>query len=247
MPVYEKANEEVYEAMTAAMERFHPGLRDAGVMVDCIVAKGKTDPDGQPIEAAVKLHGYPCAAKVKVIGPKDRAMGRGDAEIVLDGDAWPTWSPQRRAALFDHELNHLELKVNKKGGVIRDDQDRPKLKLRLHDVQAGWFLSVAQRHGAASFEVAQAEKLFTDHGQILFPFASGTRPIEKAEAFLAGGKKGGDVESVTLSSGGRSVTLTAEHRRKADAMLKKERDRSPRGMKSIAKDLAGGAASMPPG
>jgi hypothetical protein len=48
--------------------------------------------------------------------------------------------------------------------------DRPKLTLRRHDFQAGWFHEIAQRHGEASPEVRSAKQLMAGTGQLYFDF-----------------------------------------------------------------------------
>jgi hypothetical protein len=51
-----------------------------------------------------------------------------------------------------------------------DALDRPKLAMRKHDHQFGWFDEVAQRHGEASPEVRQARVLMEKSGQLYFDF-----------------------------------------------------------------------------
>jgi len=154
MPTYRKASAEVNQIVEEMVEKFHGPLRDAGVQIECLFAYALTDDNGDSTGPALKLGGYPCNAVVRVLNLKDRTVGRGDAEIVIDGDQWDTWDDEQKRALIDHEIEHLELKTDD-DGVIRDDLGRPKLRLRKHDHQFGWFDSIARRHGAASFEVQQ--------------------------------------------------------------------------------------------
>jgi hypothetical protein len=150
------------------LERYHGPLRDSGVTVDVLFAKPKPAGDGT-IEAdavALKHHGYQVAGLCKVNSYKLRVQKHADAEIVLDGERWPTWSDDEKDALIDHELEHLELKTDKQGNVVRDDVGRPKLRIRLHDHEFGWFDSVARRHGKHSFEVQQYEQFREAHRQL---------------------------------------------------------------------------------
>ena len=55
---------------------------------------------------------------------------------------------------------------------VLDECARPKLKLKKHDRQFGWFDKIAERHGHASGEVRQALKLFTEARQLYFDFGS---------------------------------------------------------------------------
>jgi hypothetical protein len=70
--------------------------------------------------------------------------------------------------LIDHELTHLAKK-----GTIFDPLDRPKLSMRLHDHQFGWFDQIAKRHGRASIEVKQVRAFFESSGQMYFDFEGG--------------------------------------------------------------------------
>ncbi len=70
---------------------------------------------------------------------------------------------------MDHELTHLEL-AEKEGAPVLDDGGRPKLKMRLHDYEFGWFTEVAERHKENAIEVQQARALIDGDGQVYFPF-----------------------------------------------------------------------------
>jgi len=223
MPIYTKGQPELVEQMQRMLHRWHPGLRDAGVKVDVVVAFAKKDEHGYPMGPAIKHHGCVVAGYVRILNLKDRVMGRGDAEIVIVGDRWPEWPVAKQNALFDHELFHLELRVDVKGAAVRDDASRPLLKIRPHDYEFGWFVVIAERHGDMSFERVQAEKIFTQAGQLLFPFAAGVSRVERAEAFLAGGKN---------EKAGEGRALLPINARK---------------IKRATKELAGGSRSMPPG
>lgn len=193
MPIYENAPAECRQICDRMIERYHGPLKGAGVTIDLLFALPRTDSDGEvPVDAvALKLHGYPVAAMVKVNSYKLRVQGHADAEIIIDGDRWPTWSADEKESLIDHELEHLELKSDGHGNLVRDDLDRPKLRMRLHDHEFGWFDSIARRHGKASFEVQQYEKFAASHRQLWIDFKD----------------ESSDIESVTISSGSESVTL----------------------------------------
>lgn len=124
----------------------------------------------EPHEPCLKHQGYPAAAVVRITPLKDRAQGLPDAQIVVDRAYWLACTQPQRDALIDHELTHLERVVSKTGKPKVDALDRPKLAMRKHDVQTGWFNEVAERHGAASPEVRQAKALVASTGQLYFPF-----------------------------------------------------------------------------
>lgn len=193
MPLYSKAPAECQAICKRMLEKYHGELVDAGVTVDFLFAQ--TDPEKEEA-SALKLHGYACNAIVKVVSYKLRVQGHADAEIVIDGDKWPSWSDLERDALIDHEITHLELRHDKDGKVARDDNDRPKLGLRLHDHEFGWFDSIARRHGKASFEVQQYEQF---KKQTFFEFADSDRGRLTPTDF-----------TVSISTGGKTVTTTPE-------------------------------------
>jgi hypothetical protein len=170
MPRYEKAPVECTQIVERMMEKYHGPLKDAGVTIDILFAKNKADDGDIDAEAcALKLHGYQVAAMVKINGYKLRVQGHADAEIIIDGERWYTWSDEEKDALLDHELEHLELKA-KEGVVLRDDLDRPRLRMRKHDHQFGWFDACARRHGKHSFETQQFEQFCESHRQLWIDF-----------------------------------------------------------------------------
>lgn len=150
---YQRADKGLHKIVESVMKQHHRALHDAGVKVDVIFIDSDSD-------HALKLRGRPCLATVGILSLKDRAMGRGDAEITIDKTSYAGWGPEELRAVIDHELTHLVPKIDKKSGkVARDDLDRPKLCMRMHDYEFGWFEETVQRYGAASAEYKQAQQL----------------------------------------------------------------------------------------
>jgi len=89
-------------------------------------------------------------------------------EILIDGDWWEAAPEKEQLAVLDHEFTHI--------AVSSDDDDlgRPKIELRYHDYEFGWFRSVAERHGKASQECQQMAAIVEESGQFLLPFQAGT-------------------------------------------------------------------------
>lgn len=146
---------------------FHPDLIAAGVTFDLLSVA--TDGDGP----ALTLHGVEADAIVSTTNVKQRAKGAADVEIVFDEAKYLFMSDAEKDALVDHELEHVELKRDAKTNSVKlDCRGRPKIKMRPHDAEFGWFTSVAERHGEASGEIQQARKLFAIGEQIFFPFAA---------------------------------------------------------------------------
>lgn len=127
--------------------------------------------DAESSDSVLKHQGYAAQALIRITPLRDRAQGIADACIVIDRSTWLTLSSPQRDALIDHELTHLARKVDKETSeLLFDALDRPKLVMRQHDHQFGWFDEIAQRHGDASPEVRQAKVLMESSGQLYFDF-----------------------------------------------------------------------------
>lgn len=132
MSTFQKCNGEVRKMAAGILSEFesHKQLLDAKVTIDYVFAFGERDDDGNLISDALTHDGVRALGITRKIPLKDRVMGRGDAEVALDGDWWNgTASEEMQRALLDHELHHIALKV-KKGQLLYDAHGRPELKLR---------------------------------------------------------------------------------------------------------------------
>src|SRR5262245_4301901 len=160
--------EEVGPLVMKLVERNYPDLGD--VTYNLLFAHGPRDENGQIKAPALKLHGYPCCAIIKINSLEQRVAGLADVTIKIDGDEWPDWDDRRRAAILDHELYHLVPFI--KGKAIQtDDAGRPKLKLRNHDWQLGGFAEIVRRHGDHAVEAVAFRATADRHGQLLMPWA----------------------------------------------------------------------------
>lgn len=172
MATYRKADSDVFALIKELIADNHPELDEAGVKVGARFAYAPRDDNtGEPKGAALKHHGYEAAAIVKIVSQKDRVMGFPDAVIDIDGMAWEQgWSDERKRGVLDHELTHLEVKRDDEGGILLDDCNRPKLKIRLHDWELGGFESIARRYKEQALEVEAARAMADKYGQLLFPW-----------------------------------------------------------------------------
>ena len=182
MSTYQKCPPEVRELAEEMMKEFlsYKELLEAKVKIDFLFAYAEVGEDGESKGDAITKHGIRALGLTRKIGIKDRVMGRGDAEVLLDGDWWEEATPGRRRALLDHELHHLEAVKDDDGVVIRDDLKRPKLRLRKHDVEVGWFAVVAGRHGSNSLEIEQAKSVMDSYGQLFWPVIDAREPLQLA-------------------------------------------------------------------
>ena len=169
---YEPADDEVLEMVRDILKKFesHHPLIEAQVTIDVLMAYAEKDEEtGEPTGPALMLNGYSAQAIAKIVGYKERVKGCKDAEIRIDGDWWndhPGY--EERCGLIDHELNHFAVRV-KDGAIVHDVAGRPKLRMRKHDVQIGWFKIIAERHGNYSQERIQARAIMDRSGQSFWP------------------------------------------------------------------------------
>lgn len=157
--IYSKAPQDIADRARPLIEKNHFELFQFKLQIDFIFARATVDTDGMPTGPAVKHGGYPADAVARILTTKDRVMGRGDCEIVIDEDRWMLLTDEEKDALLDHELEHFQIAKDKEGQPKLDDIHRPKLKMKKHDHQFGWFDNIARRHGLASGEVRQFQQL----------------------------------------------------------------------------------------
>lgn len=149
-------------------------------------------------------------ATVKINPLKARVLGSGDALVMIDGDRWMDFEEPEQRAILDHELTHLELVYDDDGELpeaaieaaeanptkerprpIRlDDEGRPRLRIRLHDHQFGWFDDVVARHGRQAVEWAQFEKFRDGALQQLWLPGLGLAPAPAESDEAKKGRKG---------------------------------------------------------
>jgi len=171
MPTYQKADSSIAMLAIKLMKQFddHEPLDAAKVKIDYVFAFGDVNEAGETVGDAITKNGFRAFGVTKVMPLKDRAMGRGDVEIMLDGDNWRTSNADEQAALLDHELHHISVKADRAGNIQFDDLGRPLIKLRKHDIEVGWFSLIASRHGTASIERQQAKSIMDGKGQFYWP------------------------------------------------------------------------------
>lgn len=68
-------------------------------------------------------------------GDLDRELDEWDFIILLNEDAWPTFSEKQKERLIFHELGHAQVSVDTNGEPKRDDRGRLVCRIRKHDIQ----------------------------------------------------------------------------------------------------------------
>lgn len=153
MSWYSIANEGVNLTIQKVMKENHGDLHAEGVTITALIARSEEGP-------AIKVRGSEAAGCIRITKLAERTLGLGDAIMILDGERMNLWTSKRLQAVIDHELRHLVLAKSKKTGEIqRDDEGRPKLRIRPHDFEFGWFSRTAELYGEESYEVSQAREI----------------------------------------------------------------------------------------
>lgn len=165
MKTYSQASADLLKRIERMQAEHHPDLAKVTIGALFVFDDEKTS------ESVLKHQGYPAAATVRITSLKDRALGIADAVIVVDRAHWGSLNAAQMNALIDHELEHLGTVLDTDTGKPKfDGMDRPKLAMRQHDHQLGWFDGVARRHGEASPEICQARQLLEQTKQLYFDF-----------------------------------------------------------------------------
>ncbi len=86
---YAQAGEDVRQLGFNLITKYHQELAEAEVKIDYIFAFAELDKEGEKKAPAIMHGGYRALGLARKLSLKDRVMGRGDCEIVLDGDEWP--------------------------------------------------------------------------------------------------------------------------------------------------------------
>lgn len=162
---YQQTNE--LDAMIAKLieeKPYHKDLHVTGATVQVLFYHGGDI-------APLTHRGVTCFACIELVPLKYRTLGLLDATIIIDWEQWKTMDELRQIALVDHELYHLQIKKLKDGSNATDDLGRPKMFMRPHDIEIGWFVEIAKEHKEASIEVMQATSMATTYRQQLFRFA----------------------------------------------------------------------------
>jgi hypothetical protein len=154
MATYTQCDEATRRRVQKITAMYHPELAEAGVTFNLLFA-APTSEDAPAISAA----GYKALAQIKIVSLKDRVAGLADATILFDEPEWVGAPDARKDAIIDHELTHLELKLNKFAQVKTDDAGRPKLSIRLHDFHHGGFFDIVRRHQMAAVEAEAVEEV----------------------------------------------------------------------------------------
>jgi hypothetical protein len=165
-----KAIKDFALAILAQYETYKPVL-DAKVNIEFLFAHGERDPETDAIVSdAITLRGFRALGTCRKTNSEERAAGRGDAVVMLDADWWEEADEAAQRALLDHQLFHIDVCHDEDGIVIKDKGGRPRLRMRKHDVELGFFKLVAERNGVHSQECKLAKIIMDHSGQAYWPY-----------------------------------------------------------------------------
>lgn len=188
MATYKRASKEITKLVANVMKMWHAPLEDAGVKLSILTVWSPVDDKGVAKGRPIIHGGRAVLAYVKVCSLKQRVQGVGDAELIIDGEAWNGMKAAKKKSLVDHELEHLKIIFDSEDNAKTDSEGRPKMKLKLHDYELGGFNDVALRHGKQSHEAEQVREVFEQHPQMFFGFVDDLREDEERKSKGTKGK-----------------------------------------------------------
>ena len=160
---YSECPSEIIMRVKRMVQDGYPELAEADVTMHLLWAVNDKG-------AAIKHHGWPSKALIRINNLRDRVAGLSDVILLIDERGWQEWSEEQQTAILDHELFHLEVKHDKEGAIKFDDANRPKLRLKPHDWQMGGFNVIAERHGTASPEFEAMHEIARQWKQLDLPW-----------------------------------------------------------------------------
>jgi hypothetical protein len=153
---YQKCDETVRELLDELLEKYRGDLVDAEATIELLFAFG-----------GIRKEGMLVLGRCKINSLQDRAEGKCDVTITLDGDRWPHLPDKRRRALLHHELSHIEDWDVEDHGT--DDLGRPALKARHGDWSFDGFDRILDLYGDQSIEHANLAMIAEKHRQMTLP------------------------------------------------------------------------------
>lgn len=168
--IYEKANKDTLAVLRETMHRYHPEKHTQGLRVAMVMVTPPTDGEGEPTDAALRRNSWRVAADLRLVKLRERVLLPFDVVMQVDAFWWADARPENRIALIDHQLTRLEFKRHE-NEIVKDDDGRPRLFVRLEDYCVTGFRECVVRHGAASIEYQQIAEFEKKHSQGWFAWA----------------------------------------------------------------------------
>lgn len=165
-------DDDVYRQIRHIIPRRFPTLAGLQPELNIAVQFRTSDKEGKP---ALKFHGYPALAVIRVVGLEDRLDGGPDVRITIDQDRFYRLTAIRQEAVLTHELMHVEFpgEIRDQNGCLiplLDLAGRPKIALRCHDFEIGGFDEICEWYGADAIEKVALTQTMDRLRQMPLPF-----------------------------------------------------------------------------
>ncbi len=202
----EEGDAEVFEHLSA-QRVFHPELEQANIKL-CWLLNVKSDPDGHLV-----------LGKAIKAPPLWQQVAGIDWFIGINRQWWQSADTPQRSFLIDHELCHMAQKVDKKTGEqVIDDHGFLQWRTVKHDI--GEFFAPVQRHGLRLGDLLRFHRITTE-AQKRLPFTATGAEVEITDDLRRAVENLRPEEgAVTISTGGKSVTLNADGTNESEGFRK---------------------------
>jgi len=168
IPPDAKPEKEPYTIMREARDRWHENLRAARIALAW--RKGlKRDKDGLLM-----------LGKCIKVSDLQKELREFDFIILLNKEVWeaPSFTPEKKQALLDHELCHADVALDKDFEPKLDERGRRIWRIRKHDIEE--FRAVVRRHGCYKRDLEEfAKALLHKKDQPLFASLEVEKPVDK--------------------------------------------------------------------
>lgn len=165
---FDHADADTLALAKGVIKQCYPDLVELGLTYGVIMATAARDKKGEPQGAALKWHGHPAAAVIKINSYAQRVEGLPDVTIKIDADWWREHDELECKALLDSQFAALQPLTDDAGNVLTDDCGRPRIKRRQTDWHMEGYSAPAARNKDHAPEV-QALRAFavSETGQLL--------------------------------------------------------------------------------
>jgi hypothetical protein len=205
---------DLYSLMDELVAEYHSHLEGARIALAWRFG-WKGDPDGRMI-----------LGRCHKASDLNRQLHNFDFVILLNNEVWTSaeFSDAQKRALLDHELCHAAVALDKDGFPKQGADDRTKYRIRKHTIEE--FHEVVDRHGIWKGDIASfVKRAMASRAPHQMPLADASTVMASVVSAVADPEhsdprlrkhiealrptKGSGIESVTITSGGRSATLKA--------------------------------------
>lgn len=208
MNTHKPAGLDIARRLKRLLKRHHEDLHKSRARIDAIFVTTDGE-DGAP----VKEKGILCIASPVIVPARYRGGMKADAVVLIDKDGFDELTDKQQDAWLDHALQHLQPSMQE-DVIATDGNDRPKLKLRAHDVTMGFFSDIAKRWGENSPEVIACRGLVDHSREVFLPgFDVLAKPLP--------GKRAKKAKPLALTEGQKGNVIDLSETKTAERMAAK--------------------------